>query len=48
MKIKEVKTCFKIADVILNKVHLKNHIKFNYLEKLVDENGKKLDKNILQ
>ncbi|MEK7200594.1 MAG: hypothetical protein AAB672_00480 [Patescibacteria group bacterium] len=48
MKIKEVKTCFKIADVILNKVHLKNHIKFNYLEKLVDENGKKLDKNILR
>jgi len=37
MNIKEVKTAFKIADVVLNTTHLKNHIKFNYVEDLVDE-----------
>ncbi len=48
MNIKEVKTAFKIADVVLNKEHPKNHIKFNYVENLVDENGKKLDKSMLK
>ena len=37
MHIKDVKTAFKIADVVLNKKHPKNHIKFNYVENLVDE-----------
>ena len=41
MKIDQVKTAFKIADVVLNKEHKINHIKFNYVENLVDENGKK-------
>ena len=47
MKINQVKTCFKIADVVLDKEHKKNYIKFKYVENLVDENGKKLDKSIL-
>ncbi len=48
MKISEVKTAFKIADVVLNKKHKKNHIKFNYVENLVDENRRKLNKDILR
>ncbi len=48
MNIKEVKTAFKIADVILNKKHSKNHIKFNYLKEIKDEEGKKLDRAILR
>lgn len=48
MNIKEVKTAFKIADVVLNKTHPKNHIKFNYIENLADENGKELDSSILR
>ena len=38
MKISQVKTAFKIADVVLNKKHPKNHIKFDYVKNLVDEN----------
>jgi len=48
MKINKVKTAFKIADVVLNKEHKKNHIKFNYIENLKDENGEKLNKEILK
>lgn len=48
MNIKNVKTTFKIADVVLNKEHPKNHIKFNYPAEIKDEDGKKLDKNILK
>lgn len=48
MNIKNAKTAFKIADVILNKEHKKNHIKFNYLKEIKDEEGKKLDKDILR
>jgi len=48
MNIKKVKTAFKITDVILNKKHPQNHIKFKYVENLVDENGKKLDQHILR
>lgn len=47
MKISEVKTAFKIADVVKNKEHKKNHIKFNYVENLIDESGNKLDKKFL-
>ncbi len=47
MKIKDVKTAFKIADVVLDEEHPKNYIKFKYVENLVDENGKKLDKSVL-
>ena len=45
MKIKEVKTAFKIADV--EYVEGSTKLKFNYLEKLKDENGKELPKSIL-
>jgi len=48
MKIKDVKTAFKIADVVLDKQHKQNHIKINYLPELVDEKGNKLDKSILR
>lgn len=48
MDIKGVKTAFKVAEVVLNKEHKKNHIKFNYVENLMDENGKKLDKGLLK
>jgi len=47
MNIKKVKTAFKIADVILNPEHPKNHIKFKYVENLCDEKGKSLDKKSL-
>jgi hypothetical protein len=47
MNIEDVKTTFKIADVVLNKKHPKNHIKFNYLKDIEDENGQKLGKNTL-
>ena len=45
MKIKEVKTAFKIADV--EYVNGSTKLKFNYLEKLKDENGKELPQSIL-
>ena len=45
MKIKEVRTAFKIADVEYVKGSTK--LKFNYLEKLKDENGKELPQSIL-
>ena len=44
MKIKEVKTAFKIMDAKLND---DNTISFNYLETIYDENGVELPKTIL-
>lgn len=45
MKIKEVKTAFKIADVKL--INGSTKLKFNYLSNLVDENGKTIPAHIL-
>lgn len=45
MKIEQVKTAFKIADVCFVKGSTK--LKFNYLKELKDENGKKLPQKIL-
>jgi hypothetical protein len=47
MNIEDVKTAFKIANVVLNKKHPKNHIKFIYLKDIKNEEGKKLEKNVL-
>jgi hypothetical protein len=40
MNIREVKTAFKIADVVLDKQHSQNYIKINYLPEVLDEKGK--------
>lgn len=48
MNIKDVKTAFKVADVVLDKKHKQNHIKINYLSEIIDEKGKKIEKSILQ
>lgn len=48
MNIKDVKTAFKIADVVLDKKHKKNHIRINYLSELIDEKGNKVNKSILK
>ncbi len=48
MKIKDVKTAFKIADVVLDKQHRQNHIKIDYLPVLIDEKGSKSSKSILR
>ncbi|MBU4299248.1 hypothetical protein KJ636_04350 [Patescibacteria group bacterium] len=48
MNIKDVKTAFKIADVVLDKKHKQNHIKINFLPEIIDERGKKLEKSILK
>lgn len=45
MHISEVKTAFKIADVEF--IEGQTKLKFNYLSKLKDENGKELDRKIL-
>src|SRR3989344_5490035 len=47
MNIKDVKTAFKIADVVLDKQHKQNHIKIDYLSKITDEKGRKFKENIL-
>ena len=46
MNIKEVKTAFKIADVVLDKEHKQNHIKIEYLTSLKDEKDNLIDNNI--
>jgi len=46
MKISEVKTCFKIADVSWDGKGTK--LSFDYLENLKDENGKELPSSILK
>lgn len=48
MNIKDVKTAFKIADVVLDKKHKQNHIKINFLPEIIDEEGEKLEKSILK
>lgn len=48
MNIKDVKTAFKIANVVLDKKHKQNHIKINFLPEIIDEEGKKLEKSILK
>ena len=48
MKISQVKTCYKIADVVLNTEHAKNYIKFNFLENLKDEKGNPLEQSTLR
>ena len=48
MNIKDVKTTFKIADVVLDKKHKQNHIKINFLPEIIDEEGGKLEKSILK
>ncbi|MGA7896824.1 MAG: GIY-YIG nuclease family protein, partial [Candidatus Nanoarchaeia archaeon] len=48
MKISQVKTCYKIADVVLNTEHAQNHIKFNFLENLKDEDGNTLEQSTLR
>jgi len=48
MRISQVKTAFKIADVILNNKHEKNHIKFVYLQNLKDEKGNPLEQKSLR
>lgn len=47
MNIKEVKNAFKVADVVLDKEHGIRHIKFVFLKDVFDENGEKLNKEIL-
>lgn len=48
MNIRDVQTAFKIADVIKDVDHPKNHIKFVYLREIIDENGHKLSNQILR
>lgn len=48
MNIKEVKTAFKVADVVSDKKHQIRKIKFLYLDKIHDENGKEMNKDILK
>lgn len=48
MNITQVKTAFKVADVDLDKEHLKRRIKFKFLSEIFDENKKKMDINILK
>ena len=48
MNIKDVKTAFKVADVVLDKEHKVRRIKFVFLDNLIDEHNKPLDKKILK
>ena len=48
MNIKDIKTAFKVADVVLDKKHKQNYIKINYLSEITDEKGEKIEKSILQ
>jgi len=48
MNIKEVKTTFKVADVLLDKEHGIRHIKLVFLNEIYDEHNKKLDNTILK
>jgi len=48
MNIKDVKTAFKIADVVLDKKHKQNHIRINFLSEIINEKEEKLEKSILQ
>ena len=48
MKIKDVKTAFKVADVVLDKQHQFRRIQFVFLNDVTDENGKKISNSILK
>jgi len=48
MHINQVKTAFKVAEVILDKEHKERKIKFIFLDKIKDENKKIIDKKILK
>jgi len=48
MNIKNVKTAFKVADVILDKEHPIRKIKFVFLNEIYDEHNKKIDSKILR
>jgi len=48
MKISEVKTAFKVADVLLDLEHEKNHIKVIFLPEIINEKGEKLDNKFLR
>lgn len=48
MNIKDVKTAFKVADVVLDKEHGTNYIKIDFLSEIIDEKGKKLERSILK
>jgi len=48
MNIKDVKTAFKVANVILDKVHKERRIKFVFLDEVHNENGKKISKDVLR
>ncbi len=45
LKIKYVKTAFKIANVVLEKKHHKNYIKLKYLSQIRNEKGKIIRKD---
>lgn len=47
MKISQVKTAFKVADIVLDNEHDKNHIKVSYLNQIVDEKGSGISSRIL-
>jgi hypothetical protein len=48
MKISEVKSDFKVADIVLDKDHKVRKIKFIFLDKIKDKNNKPIDKGILK
>lgn len=48
MKISEVKTAFKVADAVLENDHPVRRIRFNFLEEINDENGKRLNRDVLK
>ncbi len=48
MNIKDVKTAFKVADVVLDKEHGTNYIKMDFLSEIIDEKGKKLKRSTLK
>lgn len=48
MNIKNVKTAFKVADVVLDKEHHTRKIKFIYPDKIYDESGQELNNKILK
>lgn len=48
MNIRDVKTAFKIADVVLDKEHQQNYIRIDYLPELVDEKGNTIEASILR
>ncbi len=48
MNIKDVKTAFKVADVILEKEHPIRRIRFVFLDEIYDEHRKRLNNDVLK